>query len=158
MKLICKDFQVFKANRYFVVSIVSVALLGLSYTVIHANAVASPLAHQVSDQDADQLVGGEFCVTLKKGKCSAYVLIGNQYWRQECPGGKPSNVATHHSCGKREFRGFMPCGGKIPLDEQIRSFDEINVEYLFCGSCVRIVTDPGCIANENRILIPGLPF
>ena len=130
-------------------SLLSVAVLGLSYAVIHASAVSHPLAHQVSDEDADQLVGGEFCVRLRKGKCSAYFATPQGRWgSQVCPHAQLANVATAINCGTRRFAGVAPCGGVIP--------DRCRVpggNYAFGGRCVKILTVPGCVGSGNPVPI-----
>ena len=142
-----------KTNRYFIVSFLSIAVLGLSYVAIHANAVGSPLANLVSDQDADQLVGGEFCVRLRKGKCSAYFATQNGQWgSQVCPNAQRANIVTAINCGKRYFAGVTACGGYIP--------DHCRVpggNYAFGGRCIKITTVPGCIGNVDGIPVRRVP-
>ena len=135
-----------KTNRYFFVVLLAVAVLGLFYTVIQASAVSGPLAHQVSDQDAGQLVGGSFCVRLRKGKCSAYYATPEGQWhRTPCPKGRPANIATTLNCGTRRYVGVDACGGKIPQDQQL------GKNYVFGGWCIKILTVTGCISSEDPI-------
>ncbi len=142
-----------KTKRYFVVSVLSVAILGLSYAAIHASAVGSTLVNQVSDQDAEQLVGGEFCVRLRKGKCSAYFATPSGKWgSQVCPHARPAYVATGLNCGTRVFQGVTHCGGFIPDNCRVQ-----GGRYAFGGRCVSILTQPGCVGNINPIPVRNVP-
>ena len=142
-----------KTKRYFVVSVLSVAILGLSYAAIHASAVGSTLVNQVSDQDAEQLVGGDFCVKLRKGKCSAYFATPAGRWgRQVCPHARPANIVTGVNCGPRVYTGVVSCGGVIPDSCRVQGGN-----YAFGGRCVKILTAPGCVGSINPIPVRNVP-
>ena len=142
-----------KKNRYFLVSFLSIAILGLSYAAIHANTVDSPLANLVSDHDAEQLVGGEFCVKLRRGRCSAYYASPDGRWfRQVCPHAQNANIVTGINCGNRYFTGVTSCGGYIP-DHCRRD----GANYAFGGRCIKITTVPGCVGSANPVRVHRAP-
>ncbi|MCP4191849.1 MAG: hypothetical protein P8N76_08110 [Pirellulaceae bacterium] len=143
----------FKTNRYFVVSILSFAVFGLSYAVIHASAVSSSLANQVLDEDADQLVGGDLCVRLRKGRCSAYFAKpGGKWGRQVCPNAQRANIMTGINCGTRYFAGVTACGGAIPDNCRVA-----GARYAFGGRCIKIATTPGCVGDINVVPVRPVP-